>query len=643
MSLYRMVFLGLLGLGVIPVAILTAAYLPGVLSRMETEAHRYALAESEGRLELVEQRLNTMRQTVQELSILPVYPELLGTGSVEKIHVLKPDVAANRFTAVMNRWFDGVEDVIAITVIDTNGQERLRMERLREDMEFHIVPRNELRDRRLAPCFRRGIDSDPQQVHIGVISPSLINACFRKMENLYLPVSKLIRSTGGTPIGVLVVSVDLVAVISNSPDNVWILEDGSYLNRPADVAVGGGTNALTDFPELADLLSAKKTAIVHGAGSGQTWVWSPLVLDQDHQELLWVANAVDESSVTQALKRFLWLALSITLALAALVFLLARRIAARTEALKDRIIDTVESIIRGENTAGFAWQGPAEIRTLGHELEQLATSHRQLESERNNVEAQLAAEKERVVTLNKTLEQRVAERTHELALANRELKAFSYSVSHDLRAPLRAINGFVEILLEDHAATLNEEALECAQRIRHSGWRMSELIDDLLALSMASRQELRYEPVDLSAVVREIVATLREHEPDRAVKLTIQDGVATDGDRQLLKIALQNLLSNAWKYTGRTADAHIEFGCDDVDGQRHFYVRDNGAGFDMAQADRLFTPFARLHEAHEYEGTGVGLATVQRIVERHAGRIRAQGESGKGATFYFTLGTENLS
>jgi PAS domain S-box-containing protein len=231
------------------------------------------------------------------------------------------------------------------------------------------------------------------------------------------------------------------------------------------------------------------------------------------------------------------------------------------------------------------------------------------------------------------MEQRVAARTAELAEANRELEAFSYTVSHDLRAPLRTVMGFSEALAEELGEALPAGARDHLGRIQAAGARMSQLIDDLLVLSRLTRAELHPGRVDLSALAGEVIAELRGADPGRRVDMDIQADLWAHGDRILLRAVLENLLGNAWKYTARRESAHIALGREDG----AFYVRDDGAGFDMRYVARLFKPFQRLHGADEYEGTGIGLATVQRVIARHGGRVWAQGRVGEGATFYFTL------
>jgi PAS domain S-box-containing protein len=239
--------------------------------------------------------------------------------------------------------------------------------------------------------------------------------------------------------------------------------------------------------------------------------------------------------------------------------------------------------------------------------------------------------------LNVELEQRVVERTTQLEAANRELEAFVYSVSHDLRAPLRSIDGFSRFLLKHCCDKLNAREQDYFQRIRAASQRMGYLIDALLNLSRLARTDIHREAVDLSDLARVTVAELRQIPPHRHVECIIADRLLVYGDRRLLQVMLQNLLGNAWKFTAKIPQARIVVGRTWYDGKTVYYVRDNGAGFDMTYANKLFAPFQRLHTPDEFEGTGIGLATVQRIVHRHGGRIWAEGAVDEGATFYFTL------
>jgi PAS domain S-box-containing protein len=262
------------------------------------------------------------------------------------------------------------------------------------------------------------------------------------------------------------------------------------------------------------------------------------------------------------------------------------------------------------------------------------------------------------------LERRVAERTHELETANRELESFSYSISHDLRAPLRAINGFSRLIEEESAATLDDKARDYLARVRLGSVRMGELIDDLLELSRVSRYVMKRETVDLSALAAEIAGELQASEPDRRVEWTIAPGITAVCDLSLMRSVLTNLLGNAWKYTSKRERARIEFGTEEPApvapppgsgelpspplpvrgaGERRFFVRDNGAGFDMRYAEKLFGAFQRLHAPSEFPGSGIGLATVARIIHRHDGEVWAEGKVDEGATFYYTLSTRRLN
>ncbi len=234
------------------------------------------------------------------------------------------------------------------------------------------------------------------------------------------------------------------------------------------------------------------------------------------------------------------------------------------------------------------------------------------------------------------LESQVITRTHELEVANRELEAFSYSVSHDLRAPLRSIDGFSHALLEDYRDRLDETGRNYLDRVRVNCQRMGELIDDLLNLSLMSRRDFHRQKVDLSKLVVTIMQNLQEQAPQRRASVKIKSNVVVNGDRRLLLIMLENLLGNAWKYSANKQQSFIEFGEKELEGERVFFVSDNGSGFDLRYADKLFGVFQRLH-GNEYEGTGIGLATVQRIIVRHGGRIWAESAPDKGAIFYFTI------
>jgi PAS domain S-box-containing protein len=245
---------------------------------------------------------------------------------------------------------------------------------------------------------------------------------------------------------------------------------------------------------------------------------------------------------------------------------------------------------------------------------------------------------DKVHLLNAELETRVRERTSELETSTRELDAFAYSVSHDLRAPLRSLNGYSEVLLEDYAEVLDETGRGYLDRVQANAARMGQLIDGLLDLSRNSRVTLTRSDVDLHELADEVVADLRAAEPGRAVEIVVADHLRTSADPALIRLVLQNLIGNAWKFSADGTPATIEVGSAEQDGEQVFFVRDNGAGFDMRYAAKLFEPFQRLHGGQEFEGSGLGLAIVQRIIARHGGRIWARGEPGGGAVFSFTTG-----
>lgn len=240
--------------------------------------------------------------------------------------------------------------------------------------------------------------------------------------------------------------------------------------------------------------------------------------------------------------------------------------------------------------------------------------------------------------LNEDLEERVRQRTAELEAANKELESFSYSVSHDLRSPLRGVDGWSLALLEDYGDKLDEQAHGYLNQVRAEIQRMSVLIDDMLKLSRLSRDEMKREFVDCTALATAFADRVQAADPERRVEWRIARGITTYADLSLLRQVFQNLIENAWKFTAKKDGAVIEFGVTSIESEKAYFVKDNGAGFDMAYSAKLFGAFQRLHRVSDYPGTGVGLATVQRIARRHGGRVWAQGEVGAGATFWFTLG-----
>jgi light-regulated signal transduction histidine kinase (bacteriophytochrome) len=260
-------------------------------------------------------------------------------------------------------------------------------------------------------------------------------------------------------------------------------------------------------------------------------------------------------------------------------------------------------------------------------------------SDKNQVLTSESKDNEEILRLNAELEQRVRERTAQLEAANKELEAFAYSVSHDLRAPLRSVRGFSEVLLERYSDRLDAAGKEFLNRICQSSAHMDRLIEDLLKFSRISRAELHRQPVDLSSMVQNLCDDLAKADPQRDVKFAVESGITVSGDERLLRIAMDNLVRNAWKFSGKKESARIEFGSVQAPEQA-YYVRDNGAGFDMRYAGKLFRVFQRLHSTAEFPGTGIGLATVQRIIHRHGGRVWADAAVDQGATFFLSLPQE---
>ncbi len=277
--------------------------------------------------------------------------------------------------------------------------------------------------------------------------------------------------------------------------------------------------------------------------------------------------------------------------------------------------------------------GTIALPALTRRQDEYGTLARAIES----ADKRILEDAKQIRVQNDTLEETVRRRTVELSASNKELEAFSYSVSHDLRAPLRAIDGFSQALIEDYGSKLDETGAFYLKRIRGGAQKMGSLIDDLLQLSRVTRLEIKHAEVDLSAIAEKIMRGFQNESPYRNASIKIEPGISATGDAGLMQIMLQNLLNNAWKYTSKKDHAIIEFGSLKQDGEEIHFIRDNGAGFDMRYASKLFGAFQRLHTEDEFPGTGIGLATVQRIINRHGGRIWAEGAVGEGSCFYFVL------
>ena len=334
-------------------------------------------------------------------------------------------------------------------------------------------------------------------------------------------------------------------------------------------------------------------------------------------------KATEAQRVASNLTVILMIVLAITITTSSLI--IARNISKPL----DELTKGAEIIGKGDLEHRVGVKSKDELGQLANAFNKMTESLKKTTASRDELG--------REVTERKRAEEEVQKANIELAAVNKELEAFAYSVSHDLRAPLRSIDGFSQALMEDYPDKLDEQGKGYLQRVRSATQRMGVLIDDLLSLSRVTRSEMRRETVDLSALAQSIAEELQETQPERQIDFVIVPGLTASGDSQLLHQLMENLLGNAWKFTGRHPKARIEFGITQVDGKDTFFICDDGVGFDMAYADKLFGVFQRLHSQEEFPGTGVGLATVQRIVHRHGGQVWAEGKVEEGATFYFTL------
>jgi signal transduction histidine kinase len=334
-------------------------------------------------------------------------------------------------------------------------------------------------------------------------------------------------------------------------------------------------------------------------------------------------NAVEAFAPVRQLRNiFLFVGIIMTFLGVAAAALISRAIARPVHDLQKG----AEAIAAGDLSQRVGTVAHDEIGRLSRAFDVMT------ESLQRDIAGRKRAEEE-VRALNEDLKHHV----RQLEESNRELEAFSYSVSHDLRSPLRSIVGFSQALLEDYQARLDAEGRDFLNRIVAATVRMGQLIDDLLKLSRIARMELKREQVDLSSMAATIVARIQEAHPEREAKFVIAPGLTASGDERLLSVVLENLFANAWKFSEKSTATVIEFGANQQGEDTEYFVKDNGAGFDMAYAGKLFSPFQRLHKVEQFSGTGIGLATVKRIISRHGGRVRIEGEVGKGTTVYFTL------
>jgi signal transduction histidine kinase len=379
------------------------------------------------------------------------------------------------------------------------------------------------------------------------------------------------------------------------------------------------------------LRGSRGTSRIRGLdGIVRIYAFAPVV--EEKESPLHLTIGFDERGITGAANRAYQQAIVVFLLTAVVALGLAWAVAETSVARPTRqLIETAQRLASGDfSVRSNLPRASDEFGQLGNEFDSMAGAIQQRLTDVQRARDELAQ-------LNRELDRRVADRTAELEASNKELEAFSYSVSHDLRAPLRSVEGFSQAILEDHADQLDADGRDYLARVRASATRMGELIDSLLALSRLSRAPLERGRVDVSALAQAILDELHSEHPERRVVASIQPGLEADADAALLRVAFENLLRNAWKFTAGRAEAHIEVGSAASDDATEFFVADDGVGFEMAHADQLFGAFQRLHANDEFPGLGIGLATAYRVVRRHGGKMWAEGVPGKGATFHLTI------
>jgi signal transduction histidine kinase len=377
----------------------------------------------------------------------------------------------------------------------------------------------------------------------------------------------------------------------------------------------------------------------HRFEAGRLWVFRPILVEG--APIGRVLIVTDLSEIGQRIRSYALIAGIVSLAAFAVALLVSARFQGAISAPILRLAQIAGVVSREKDYSVRATgRSGGEIGLFVDTFNEMLSEIQKRDHEISEARRDLAVRvEERTADLTRT-QVLLTQRAQELETANRELEAFSYSVSHDLRAPLRTIDGFSLALLEDYQGALDEEGRRNLERVRRATQTMGLLIDDLLNLARVSRTEMKRETVDLRALAGEVASGLRERQPNRQVEFVAAEAMVEQGDSRLLKVLLENLLGNAWKFTSRQERARVELGTSSGNGGPVHFVRDNGAGFDMAYATKLFGAFQRLHSAAEFPGTGIGLATCARIVQRHGGRIWAESAPGQGATFFFTLGGE---
>lgn len=440
--------------------------------------------------------------------------------------------------------------------------------------------------------------------------------------------------------GVVILNIDLDAMrsilnslqLSTTANYIFVDQNGIIVSRGREIGRKPGEQMQSEDLQLMRTGPDKQTyEFTLGDKDRRVVSYRKLFLEGEQSPYMYVRGGMSLQEAVGTANRGMLLNLLSLLPFVLLSFVIALVIGKRS------IADRVEKL---KEAAHKIADGDLEARVAplvsGGEFGDLATSFDHMAAKLAENLADIKLAQNQIKQLNAELEKKVAQRTAQLEALLKEHEAFNYTVSHDLRAPLRHINAYSAILAEEIGDDIPPQCLGYLQRIRTATNRMGDLIDDLLEFSRISCEEMRIERVDLSSLASEIVATLREAEPERTVAAVITPGLVTRGDSTLIRIVLQNMLSNAWKYTGKKPAARIEVGTVTVSGEKAFFIKDNGTGFDMAYKDKLFAAFQRLHGS-DFEGTGIGLATVERIIHRHGGRIWAESEIGTGATFYFTL------
>src|SRR5258706_7514352 len=423
---------------------------------------------------------------------------------------------------------------------------------------------------------------------------------------------------------------------------------GSLKTRPSVVSAGIVVNGRmfaaygrkgATVPEDGDL---RTTSASHRFGKHELTVYRPIVSEGRPMGTFFIH--LDLSEYDQTWRRFALITGLVAIP-ALLIAILISQLPQRAIARPILSLASLAAVV--SNRKDYSVRAPtmrsvAEIEqlvgTFNHMLTEIQGQHTEIENARATLEQRVT---DRTRELQSRTEQLEAQ-GRELAAANRELESFSYSVSHDLRAPLRAIDGFSKVLLSEYrSGTLDQRAIHFLERVRSGTQKMSQLIDDMLHLAQVSRRPLERTEVDVTEMAQEVAAELARHNPDRFVHFAIEPNLRASADAHLLTIVFENLLGNAWKFTGGREEARVEVGLTSIAGEQAFFIRDNGAGFNAAYASKLFGAFQRLHHESEFEGTGIGLATVKRIITRHGGLVSAEGVEGVGATFYFTLGGQS--